>query len=337
MRFAVRSSLALALCLVLVACSVPPAPSISQVEAPTIVPTELASALAGEPTRLVVRGSGFGDVRGLSRLFYGGIEVNDAVIATWSDDAIELAFHGPSEILGGTALSPKASGLLAAASRPGERFVPPDQQRFEVRTLGGSVTSDVVRLVAPELENGYVGTPGDSTGIRVRAHDAFGVAWPDGNFTISTNRGTLDPTAVTTDAEGFASTTLTTDAAGAAHALRLLHEGRVVAHAMVYNLEFSIDPSRLYVEPGVEGTHRLTVLDRTSGPVADTAFRWLLVHEYGPRFGRQDLGTHATDATGVVELAIPPLEAGVEHVLYLVADGYVVARRWVEPGTAPID
>jgi hypothetical protein len=337
MRYAVRLSLLLALGLVLVACSVPPTPSISQVEAPTIVPTELATAVTGEPSRLVVRGSGFGEVRGLNRLFYGGIEVNEAVIAAWSDDAIELAFHGPAEIVGGASLSLKASGVVSTASRPDERFVPPDEQRFEVRTLGGSVTSDVVRLVAPELENGYVGTPGDATEMRVRARDAFGVAWPDADFTISANRGTLDATTLTTDAGGDASTTLTTDAAGASHALQLLHEGRVVAHAMVYNLEFSIDPSRLYVAPGVEETHRITVLDRTSGPVADSAFRWLLVHEYGPRFGRQDLGTHAADASGAVELAIPPLEAGAQHVLYLVADGYVVARRWVQPGTAPID
>ncbi len=337
MRFAVRATLAIVLGLLLVGCSTLPAPTISEVEAPTIVPTERAAVLSGEPTTLVIHGSGFGDVRGLNRLFYGGVEVNDAVIAAWSDDAIELAFFGPTEIVGGVALSPKSRGLMTPAARIRDLFVPPEEQRFEVRTLAGSVESDVVRLVAPDLDDGYVSTPGDATEMRVHARDAFGVPWPDADVVLSANRGTLASTELTTNVDGFASATLTTDEGGLAHAVRLLHEGQVVAHALVHNLEFTTDPYDLYPSPDVRETHQLTVLDRTSGPVASTGFDWVLASEYGPRFGRHDLGLHATDASGVVELTIPPLEAGTEHRLYLIADGYVVGRLWVRPGTVPID
>jgi len=321
MRYFVRTSLLAILALGRAACSVVPLPSISAVESDTVVSSDIATARSGQPTTLTIRGSDVGDPRGLNRLFYGGIEVSDAVIASWGDDAIELEFFDPTEIVEADFL--RAGDMrLAVAGRRGT-YVAPDDQRFEVCTLGGAAESSVVRLVSPRLSVGYSSAPGASVTVSFEARDVFGHPWPDLDVTLETNRGTLGATALVTNVSGFADTTLTT-VDSLPHAVRAMHAGRSVAQDVAGGLHDQSTPNPLYVTPDVEAMTEVTLTDAAATPAADTSLEWLLVSEMGPRYGLYDLGTRATDASGTVELPIPGLPIGLWHEVFMIEEGYVV-------------
>jgi hypothetical protein len=332
MRFVFRSALVSALGLVLVGCSAIPAPTISEVEAPTIVPSELAAVLAGEPTTLVIHGSGFGDVRGLNRLFYGGIEVNDAVIAAWSDEAIELAFHHLPEIVADATLSGKSLGLVTTSRASRDLFVPPDQQRFEVRTLGGSAESDVTRMYYVRMD--AWGSP--TANLYLNAFDAFDNDVPGLEIDVLASAGTLDASTLTTDATGFAQTVWALTGTRP-HTAKAIVDGRTIAQATVSSVAYRLESGPLYAASDVETTQPVTVLDADSQPVAGVEIRWILVSEYGSRFGRWDLGSHVTDASGLVELVLPPLDVAGDYDLYLFVDGTYVGDSWVRAGSPPPD
>lgn len=328
MRITVRPSLLAILALALAACSYAPLPTIAEVESDAVVTTDVATVRSGEPTTLTIRGSGFGERRGLNRLFYGGIEVADAVIASWSDAAIELAFFHPAEIVGSSGLELRSTSMSLEASRKGGPLVAPDEQRFEVRTLGGSSESEPVRLVSVSLWLDYASGPGAEVGVSVEAFDLFGHPWSSLELTLSANRGTLAASTLVTNDAGYATTTLTTVDA-LPHAVAASYQGRRVAQDAT--LPYTASPSYHDVAAGLETTIRTTLSDATAAPVADASLDWVLVPYDGLRYGWHDLGTHATDASGAVELAIPALDAWLDFQLFVIEDGYVVASLHVNP------
>lgn len=334
MRYLVRTSLLAVLAFGLAACSVAPPPSISAVESDTIVSSSTVTVPAAQASTLTIRGSDFGDPRGLNRLFYGGLEVSDAVIASWTDDAIELEFFDPAEIVGGDLLRLGAASNDLARTAKGGAYVAPDDQRFEVRTLSGASESEVVRLVSSRLDVGSASGAGATVSVGFRAWDLFGHPWPDLAVALQSNRGTLETTTLVTDGQGFATTTLTTVDA-LPHAVKALHDDRAIAQGAVSGLQYRASPNPHDVTPDAEASIELTVTDAATTPVADASLNWMLVSDLGPRHGLYDLGAHATGATGAVALTIPALPSGHRHDVLMIDGGYVVGSAAVRPTTAP--
>ena len=336
MSFIARTSLLALLVMALASCSVLPAPSISSVESVTVASSDVASLDADQPTVLTLHGSDFGERQGLNRLFYAGFEVPSDVVTAWSDETIELSYLHPAELLGAATIGVKSADVLATASVRGG-YVPPDEQRFEVRTFAGSAWSDPVRLVLVNLWVGGASGAGDTPSIEADAYDLFGLPWPDLELALTANRGTLTDAALVTDVDGRASTTLTTVSA-LPHAVVASVEGRAVAQDAT--LAYSGDPSGAHVPPDEATTLDVRLSDRalSPAPAADLDFSWKLTALSGPSDGFYDLGVHATDTSGTASVPLPALTAGFDHRLVAIQNGFIVSDGvWVYPGVVPLD
>lgn len=300
-------------------------PELASVTPSFLVWSEVDAMLSGAATTVTLRGSGFGERRGLGRLLYGGYDVQDAVIASWSDDEITVSFHAPGELLGIVS----SDYRLTSASKVGPSvYVPPELQRFEIRTLSGEATSEPVRIVAPRLELGWASGPDQDVYVETRIVDAFGLPVAGVALSLSANRGTLADTAMTTDAGGFASTTLTTVDA-LPHAVTASHAGGPVAQDVTLRLQAT--PSYHRVEPETDTLVAMTLTTYDGAAMAGAPLDLVLVSEAGPRHGWHALGRHETGASGELEVPLPPLPAGLVHTLLVVQDGNLVTTAHVYP------
>lgn len=336
MHTVVRSSLLALAFLGLSACSVLSAPSVANVDAQTVASLDVTTISPGDPTLLTIRGDGFGDRQGLSRLFYAGFEVPADVVSSWSDGTIELAYLHPQELLGATSLEVRSASLLAARSIKGpSTYVAPEDQRFEVRTLGGSVSSEPVRLVTIDLNPCWSPAVAEPCTFTARATDLFGIAIPDLALAFASNRGTLADTTLTTDVAGLATTTLTIESE-LPHAVRVSFEDRPVVQGAT--LAYDVDPRPVELQPDTPQTVNLTLSDRgdVPSPAADLDLTWTLFAPEDMAGSLVDLGVHVTNAEGTASVPIPALPYDMTHRLVAVQDGFVVAETYLDPiGAGP--